>query len=210
MISIAVHKGISYSFSLCAVILLFFMAACSSTVTMVEKPDEQTTKKNKNRGSKPDSRKLSPHEAWMLGKTKNAPYVVNGKRYVPMSFNQMLSYKETGIASWYGRETLDGNNGQKTAYGERFDPDGLSAAHKRLPLPMVVRVTNLENNRSLVLRVNDRGPFIEGRLIDVSAHAARKLGFYDKGTTRVKVESIYRKDGKIDDSGSKKSRKRKN
>lgn len=209
MISIAVHKGISCSFSLCTVILFFFMAACSSTITPVDKPEENkiSSKKSKNRIGKTDSRKLSPQEAWLLGKTMNAPYVVNGKRYVPMSYDKVLSYEETGIASWYGRETLVRNTGQKTAYGERFDPGGLSAAHKHLPLPMVVRVTNLDNNRSLVVRVNDRGPFVDGRLIDVSAHAAKKLGFYEKGTTRVKVESIYLKDGKTRETAKSKSKK---
>lgn len=77
-----------------------------------------------------------------------------------------------------------------TANGEAFNPNGLSAAHKYLPLPIHVRVTNLENRRSIIVRVNDRGPFVKGRLIDVSAGAARKLGFYKKGTARVRVETI--------------------
>ncbi|HHE32819.1 MAG TPA: septal ring lytic transglycosylase RlpA family protein, partial [Chlorobaculum parvum] len=67
-----------------------------------------------------------------------------------------------------------------------------SAAHKYLPLPMLVRVTNLDNNRSIVVRVNDRGPFVDGRVIDLSAQAAKELGFYEKGTARVKIESVYR------------------
>ena len=77
-----------------------------------------------------------------------------------------------------------------TANGEAFDPDGLSAAHKLLPLPMFVKVTNLENRRSIVVRVNDRGPFVKGRIIDLSAGAARKLGFLDQGTARVLVEVV--------------------
>ena len=77
-----------------------------------------------------------------------------------------------------------------TANGERFDPKGLSAAHKYLPLPTYVRVTNLANGRSIIVRVNDRGPFVKGRIIDLSAGAARKLGFYDKGTARVDVQAI--------------------
>ena len=77
-----------------------------------------------------------------------------------------------------------------TANGEAFDPDGLSAAHKYLPLPTYVRVTNLENGRSIIVRVNDRGPFVKGRILDLSAGAARKLGFYDEGTVRVDVEAI--------------------
>lgn len=136
--------------------------------------------------------KLSPEEAYRLGKLKNKPYVINGQLYVPMSFDQVYDYEETGIASWYGQETLDKNNGQTTAYGEYFDPGQPSAAHKYLPLPMLVRVTNLENHRSIVVRVNDRGPFVDGRVIDLSAEAAKELGFYEKGTARVKIESVYR------------------
>jgi rare lipoprotein A len=77
-----------------------------------------------------------------------------------------------------------------TANGEVFDPDGLNAAHKYLPLPIHVRVTNLQNRRSIILRVNDRGPFVDGRIIDLSAGAAKRLGFYEKGTATVLVETI--------------------
>jgi len=135
---------------------------------------------------------ISPEEAYRLGKLKNTPYLINGQLYVPMSFEQVYAYEETGIASWYGRETLKKNNSQPTAYGEVFDPSQPSAAHKYLPLPMLVRVTNLDNNRSIVVRVNDRGPFVDGRVIDLSAQAAKELGFYEKGTARVKIESVYR------------------
>jgi len=136
--------------------------------------------------------RLSPEEAYRLGKLKNNPYLIDGRLYVPMSFDQVYAYEETGLASWYGQETLDQHNGQPTAYGEIFDPGLPSAAHKYLPLPMLVRVTNLENNTSIVVRVNDRGPFVDGRVIDLSAEAARQLGFYGKGTARVKIESVYR------------------
>lgn len=142
--------------------------------------------------SKRSANGISPQEAYRLGKLKNKPYRINGKLYVPMSFEQVYDYEETGIASWYGRETLKKNNGQSTAYGEIFDPSALTAAHKYLPLPMLVKVTNLDNSRSIVVRVNDRGPFIDGRIIDLSAYAAKKLGFYEKGTARVKIESMYR------------------
>jgi rare lipoprotein A len=77
-----------------------------------------------------------------------------------------------------------------TANGEAFHPNGLNAAHKYLPLPTYVRVTNLKNRKSIIVRVNDRGPFAKGRIIDLSAGAAKKLGFYDKGTTRVLVETV--------------------
>lgn len=135
---------------------------------------------------------ISPEEAYRLGKLKNKPYLIDGRLYVPMSFDQVYAYEETGLASWYGQETLDQHNGQPTAYGEIFDPGLPSAAHKYLPLPMIVRVTNLENNASIIVRVNDRGPFVDGRVIDLSAAAAKELGFYGKGTARVKIESVYR------------------
>ncbi len=133
---------------------------------------------------------LSPKAAIAQGRVKAAPYVVRGRRYVPMNVDQARTYRETGIASWYGDETYRQKGGHMTANGEAFKPDGLSAAHKHLPLPMFVRVTNLSNRRSIIVRVNDRGPFVDGRIIDLSAGAARKLGFYREGTARVRVEAV--------------------
>jgi rare lipoprotein A len=133
---------------------------------------------------------LPPKEAIKEGRVKNAPYVVNGKGYVPMSVEKAENYRERGIASWYGYETRNKPGGHMTANGEAFDPNGLNAAHKYLPLPSHVKVTNLENGRSILLRVNDRGPFVEGRIIDLSAGAAKRLGFYEKGTATVVVETI--------------------
>lgn len=133
---------------------------------------------------------LSPEEALRQGRIKNAPYVVHGKTYVPMSVEESRSFSESGIASWYGNETRRKPGGSITANGERFDPDKISAAHKYLPLPSIVRVTNLETRKSLIVRVNDRGPFVDNRIIDLSAEAARKLGFYKKGTARVHVEVV--------------------
>ncbi len=133
---------------------------------------------------------LSPKDAIRQGRVKKSPYVVKGKRYVPMTVKEAGKYRQKGIASWYGYETLRQKGGHMTANGEAFDPKGLNAAHKYLPLPTYVRVTNLENNRMIIVRVNDRGPFIRGRIIDLSAGAAKKLGFYKKGTTKVLVETI--------------------
>jgi rare lipoprotein A len=116
------------------------------------------------------------------------PYEEKGVWYAP---HEQPDYDETGIASWYGAEF----HGKRTANGEIFDADGLTAAHPTLPMPVNVRVTNLENGRSLVLRVNDRGPFARGRIIDVSAHAAQLLGFYGKGTAKVRVTYLARADG---------------
>lgn len=140
---------------------------------------------------------LPVKEAIRQGRVKNSPYTVKGKRYYPMSVAKARYYKEVGIASWYGHETLRKKGGHMTANGEKFSPYKLTAAHKLLPLPINVRVTNLSNNRSIVVRVNDRGPFPSvnnrnsgKRIIDLSMAAAKRLGFYRKGTTRVRVEVI--------------------
>jgi rare lipoprotein A len=133
---------------------------------------------------------LPPKEAIARGLVKDSPYVVAGRRYVPMTVKQARHYRQTGIASWYGDETYQQRGGHMTANGEAFNPQGLSAAHKLLPLPTFVRVTNLSNRRSIIVRVNDRGPFVDGRIIDLSAGAAKKLGFYKQGTARVLVETV--------------------
>ena len=133
---------------------------------------------------------LSPKEAIRQGKVKRSPYVVRGRKYYPMTVKQAAKYREVGTASWYGNETLRQKGGHMTANGEAFDPGKPTAAHKLLPLPTHVRVTNLENGRSMILRVNDRGPFVKGRIIDLSAGAARQLGFYRNGTAKVKVETV--------------------
>jgi peptidoglycan lytic transglycosylase len=98
------------------------------------------------------------------------------------------NYTVVGTASWYGEDF----HGKRTANGETFDMNSFSAAHPSLPLPSNVRVTNLENHRSVVVRVNDRGPFVSGRVIDVSAKTAKALGFYDDGLSKVKVEYVGR------------------
>ncbi len=145
---------------------------------------------------------LPVKEAIRLGRVKNSPYTVKGKTYYPMSVEEAENYTETGIASWYGYETLKQKGGYMTANGEAFNPNGLTAAHKYLPLPTHVKVTNLENYHSIIIRVNDRGPFPSeqnpksgDRIIDLSAGAAKRLGLYEKGTGRVKVEAIQLKEG---------------
>jgi rare lipoprotein A len=113
------------------------------------------------------------------------PYTVAGRTYVP---EENPSYSEVGLASWYG----DDFHGRYTANGEIFDMNSISAASPTLPLPSYARVTNLENNRSIVVRVNDRGPYAENRLIDLSQRTAKLLGFHGKGLARVKVEYVGR------------------
>ncbi len=112
-----------------------------------------------------------------------SPYLVAGRLYVPEADPH---YRAEGLASWYG----DDFHGRATATGEIFDLNAISAAHPTMPLPSYARVTNLKNGRSLIVRVNDRGPYAANRIIDVSKRAARLLGFVDRGTTMVRVEYV--------------------
>jgi rare lipoprotein A len=115
-------------------------------------------------------------------------YVVMGRRYNTKTSSK--GYVERGQASWYGSKF----HGRRTSSGEVYDMHQMTAAHKTLPLPSYVQVTNLENHRSAVLRVNDRGPFHGGRIIDLSYAAAKKLGVVDAGTAKVEVRSIDPRD----------------
>jgi rare lipoprotein A len=111
------------------------------------------------------------------------PYQVAGKWYTP---HEDPDYNEVGLASWYGGH----HQGRPTANGERFDVSRITAAHKTLPLPSIVEVINLDNGKRLKVRVNDRGPFVDGRIIDLSQEAARRLGFEGKGLARVRVRYV--------------------
>lgn len=127
----------------------------------------------------------TPHPTYKIG----GPYTVNGITYYP---HVDYAYDRIGVASWYGEQF----QGRYTANGEVFDLNGVSAAHTTLPLPSIVEVVNLQNNRALRVRVNDRGPFVDGRVIDLSRRAAQLLGFERSGTTTVRVrvlkdESLY-------------------
>lgn len=112
-----------------------------------------------------------------------SPYKVAGITYYPRADPY---YDVIGLASWYGKDF----HGKATANGEKYDMNKLSAAHKTLPMPSYVRVTNMANGRSLVLRVNDRGPFVQSRILDVSRRAAQLLGFETKGVERVRVQVV--------------------
>ncbi len=118
---------------------------------------------------------------FQLGK----PYVVAGRTYVPQ---ENPSYSQVGLASWYGAAF----HGRRTANGEIFDQHSVAAAHTTMPLPSYARVTNLSNNRSIIVRVNDRGPFHSNRIIDVSNTVADALDFKRSGTAKVKVEYVGR------------------
>jgi rare lipoprotein A len=124
----------------------------------------------------PLSESHPPHPTYKIG----SPYTVKGVTYYP---HVDYAYDEVGVASWYGEEF----EGQYTANGEVFDLNQLTAAHTTLPLPSIVEVVNLQNNRALLVRVNDRGPFARGRIIDLSRRAAELLGFAGRGSALVQV-----------------------
>ncbi|MBQ2887177.1 MAG: septal ring lytic transglycosylase RlpA family protein [Alphaproteobacteria bacterium] len=110
-------------------------------------------------------------------------YTVLGQTYTP---KEDYSYSEIGIASWYGDDFHD----KRTANGETYNMRAITAAHRTLPLPSIVKVTNLENGKSIIARVNDRGPYVKNRIIDVSQKGAELLGYKNKGTAKVKVEIL--------------------
>jgi rare lipoprotein A len=114
----------------------------------------------------------------------NAPYTALGRRYVP--YTSLAPYRARGVATWYGRKF----HGKRTASGERYDMYAMTAAHTVLPIPSYARVTNLANGRSVVVRINDRGPFHANRIIDLSYAAAYKLGYVNAGSATVEVEAI--------------------
>jgi rare lipoprotein A len=123
-----------------------------------------------------------------LNQRNARPYVALGKRYEPMS--ELVPYRARGIASWYGKRY----HGRKTANGESYDMYAMSGAHPTLPIPSYVRVTHLDNGRSVIVRINDRGPFLHDRLIDLSYTAAARLGYLNAGSAPVEVELITRFD----------------
>ena len=126
---------------------------------------------------------VSARPEWLERERTGAPYEANGQWYVPTA---EPAYSENGSASWYGADF----QGRRTASGETFDSEALTAAHPTLPIPSLVQVTNLENGREVIVRVNDRGPFHADRLIDVSRRAAEVLGFERQGNARVNVRYL--------------------
>ncbi|HIB22686.1 MAG TPA: septal ring lytic transglycosylase RlpA family protein [Rhodospirillales bacterium] len=149
---------------------LFLLSSCAETQLIVHTAKRLT--------------KSKPSPVKEKGKYKiGNPYQIKGIWYHP---KVDYGYNRTGVASWYG----PGFHGKKTANGEIYDQNGLTAAHKTLPMPSLVQVTNLQNGRSLRLRINDRGPYAYGRIIDLSRRGAQLLGFHRQGTARVRVQVL--------------------
>ncbi|MCK5541441.1 MAG: septal ring lytic transglycosylase RlpA family protein [Desulfobacterales bacterium] len=163
-------------------VLLIFVTGCSKKVIAVEvvKPGDSAIVHKTD--SDPDTAYSPTASTTGVGK----PYSIDGIQYVPE--NQPQNYTQKGIASWYGEKF----HGRKTASGEIYNMHAMTAAHKTLPLQTWVKVHNLKNNKEIVVRINDRGPFVKGRIIDLSFTGAKKLGMADQGTAPVKVVVLGR------------------
>lgn len=177
-----------------AALLLFcclWLAACSSSKPLSASDRYQRDRYSMKKDAYPD-RQLDantiedavPQQVVRTKAGNKSPYTVLDKTYYIL--DDPSGFTETGYASWYGLKF----HGHQTSNGETYDMYGMTAAHKTLPIPTYVRVTNLENGLSTVVRVNDRGPFHDDRIIDLSYAAATKLGYSNKGTARVKIEVL--------------------
>lgn len=159
-------------------LIFIILSMLLSSCTVIKK--DNTSKYKKNYSSKKVIPKIEKYSKY--GNPKS--YKVFGVKY--KTWKTHVGYSEEGIASWYGKKF----HGRLTSTREVYNMYNLTAAHKSLPIPCYVKVTNLKNNKSLVVRVNDRGPFKKGRIIDLSYAAAKKLDFISQGTTRVFIEAI--------------------
>lgn len=182
------------------IVLIFIccvlLAACSGNKPKSGKPSKSTEPYNPNDGRYEHDKDFGPSEEIDMSHVPDAvpryetrtragnknPYTVLGKTY--HLIKDESSYRERGYASWYGNKF----NGHNTSNGERYDMYAMTGAHKTLPIPSYVRVTNLDNGKSVVVRINDRGPFHQGRIIDLSYAAAQRIGILKAGTGRVEVE----------------------
>ena len=162
------------------IILLFLLSACAelNLANHLSKKIVNATKSLNDKSEKNDNQKIIK-AYYKVGN----PYYINGIQYIP---KEDPNYYEEGIASWYGPNF----DGKLTANGEIFNQYAMTAAHRTLPIPSLVKVTNLENNKNIVLRINDRGPFVGNRIIDLSYKSAELLGIIKKGTGKVRVEII--------------------
>tara|TARA_B100000686_G_C16668941_1_gene905227 strand:+ start:294 stop:1280 length:987 start_codon:yes stop_codon:yes gene_type:complete len=166
---------------------IIFFSACAPThlavnaIKYVQKQQESKNTLNSKESIKENNKNIpiGPGGVYKVG----SPYIIKGVRYIPKIDS---NYDKTGIASWYGKDF----HGKRTANGEIYNMNSLTAAHKTLPMPTYVQVTNLDNGRALVVRINDRGPFVNNRIIDMSRRGAQLLGFERQGIAKVRVKVI--------------------
>ncbi len=171
-------------------LIFLFMTGCVSSKKSAKDGPPKTPVKNLDRipNAIPKAEPLSRHGNRF--KNNSNSYVAKKKRYHVLSTSR--GYKARGHASWYGTKF----HGRKTSSGEPYDMYAMTAAHRTLPLPTYAKVTNLSNGKSIVVKINDRGPFHKDRIIDLSYVAAHKLGMLGKGTSKVEVESIDPRDNR--------------
>lgn len=170
---IMIYKNVFY-----VTLILLLLSSCSNN------PCINTSKNTKlSTLSKDDPGNVVYKGHYKVG----SKYKIKGRTYKP---KEVTRYKKIGVASWYGER--DGFHGKKTANGDVFNKNLLTAAHKSLPLPCLIKVTNIKTNKSVILMANDRGPFAHNREIDVSARAAEVLGFKRQGVAKVRVEYLHK------------------
>lgn len=171
----------------CCYIVIFLSACAILSGCQTASKSRYTQKQDsapRHVAKKPETLDAVPkYEAYRMFNSR--PYVVLGKHYTPLTTGK--GFEQVGYASWYGQKF----HGHLTSNGETYNMFAMSAAHKTLPLPSYVRVTNLENSKQAIVRVNDRGPFHDNRIIDLSYAAAVKLDYHQKGTAKVKIEVIH-------------------
>ena len=175
-------------FSIGVAAALLMVAACAPTRLVIHAAKEATRISEGNKAGTEVEAAPQPQRTVVLPSSRGTykvgdPYEIEGVWYYP---KEDPDYRQTGIASWYGKPF----HGRATANGETYDMNGVTAAHKTLAMPTYARVTNLENGRVLTVRINDRGPFVHGRIIDLSRRAAQLLGFEEQGVARVRVEAV--------------------
>ncbi len=188
-----------------SIIIIFSLFGCQSIDTVFDKePNKNQTKIQKSgayylddgpeENPPEDLDKINDaqpkYEA--LSKTANRPYVAFNKKYIPLK--KIIPFEEKGYASWYGKRY----HGRKTSIGEVYDMYQMTGAHKTLPLPCYIKVTNLKNKRSVIIRINDRGPFIDERIVDLSYAAAHRLDIIKNGSELVKIQMINPSLTKVD------------
>lgn len=191
------HPSNIFTYTCCKVTALIFLSAllsisllgCLGATQTLRYPSTSPDPKIQDSGPREevdvsDIPDAIPRVEPITSAGNRSPYTVLGKTYV-INFNS-IGFVQEGLSSWYGKKF----HGRKTSNGEIYDMYGMTAAHKTLPIPTFLRVSNLDNGRVVVVRVNDRGPFHKDRILDLSYTAAKKLGFHKKGTAPVRIEVI--------------------
>lgn len=172
------------------ILFLFLLISCNGNLSDFDRNRYKPNTRNIDEKERKFFSNSSSYNTCKGGYYKiGQPYKVFGRTYYPKNYKE---FTEIGMASWYGKDF----HNKKTANGEKYNMNDMTAAHKTLPLPSIIKVINLENGKSAIVRVNDRGPFNGERILDVSKKVAKELEFKDKGLTRVKIELLRKETDK--------------